>query len=148
MRRNLPTGCSSTELIVGGCCKLCSMLQTSNSNTVLLLEIWDADSLCVCKFTYVCMYVYVPMCTSVWVYICHLCMPMCIHVCLYVCVCLSACLFMYMHLFAVSGCMIMSVWVYICVSMSDYIYAFVSLYIIMCVCVDTDIETEMATLWW
>lgn len=112
MRRNLPAGCSSTELIVGGCCKLCSMLQTSNSNTVLLLESWDAESVCVCKFTYVYMYVYVPMCTSVWVYICHLCMPMYIHV--YLFVCLSACLFMCMHLYAVSGCMIMSVCISVC----------------------------------
>lgn len=84
MRRNFPGGYFSTELLVGGCCKLCSMLQTSNSNTVLSLENWDAESMCVCKFTFVYMYVYMPVCTSVYVYTCHLCMPMCIHVYLFV----------------------------------------------------------------
>lgn len=127
MRRNLPAGCSSTELIVGGCCKLCSMLQISNSNTVLLLESWDADSVCVCKFTYVCMYVCVPMCTSVWVYICHLCMPMCIHVYLFVCLCASVCMPIYVHAF------ICCKWVhdhfYLCV----YLCVYVRLYLCLCV---------------
>lgn len=135
MRRNLPAGCSSTELIVGGCCKLCSMLQTSNSNTVLLLESWDADSVCVCASSHMCACMFVFLCVHLCECIYAICVCLCafMFICLYVCVHLSACLFMCMHLFAVSGCMIISICVYICVSMSDYIYAFVSLYIIMCV---------------
>lgn len=94
MRRNLPAGCSSTELIVGGCCKLCSMLQTSNSNTVLLLESWDADSVCVCVQVHICVHVclcsYVYICVSVYMPFVYAYVHSCLFVCMSVCICLHA----------------------------------------------------------
>lgn len=137
MRRNLPGGCFSIELLVGGCCKRCSMLQTSNSNTVLLLESWDAESMCVCKFTFVCMYVYMPVCTSVYVYTSHLCMSMCIHVCL--CLSMSVSVCMPVCLCACICMLYVDAWsrLFVCVSvcLCQLISMPLCLCILLCVCV-------------
>lgn len=99
MRRNLPAGCSSTELIVGGCCKLCSM-RCYKHLILIQCYYWRAEmlSLCVCASSHMCTCMFMFLCVHLCECIYAICVCLCtsMFICLYVCLhaYLCACIYM------------------------------------------------------